>query len=323
MDFPDKIETIEDALKIIRKIKHDVKTGIRLPFYDHHTLNNKSLFTDIWYRGEEEEFPNPLLPKIFRNQYDETIIFNYLPTYIMELREIEDDFDRLCYMQHYGAPTRLLDWTDNILVALYFAVKASPDKDGIIYILNSRLLNYYTGLRKGNKNILNKDNLGTIIRCLMIHSDSSKEWQDKFKKVVQFDWKRDDLNDVPLKKILKTTKDHISENLDEQMKAFSTPVSVRPDKSNNRILHQGGLFTIHGGKNHIVSDRINSRMRIPPPKSLIELNNIGKFILKFHIPAKSKETIKDDLLFLQIHEGKMFPELEKQNEFIKLIGLKE
>ena len=35
--------------------------------------------------------------------------------------------------QHYGLPTRLLDWTYNPLIALYFACCSNFDKDGIVY----------------------------------------------------------------------------------------------------------------------------------------------------------------------------------------------
>lgn len=44
-------------------------------------------------------------------------------------------------MQHHGTPTRLLDWTENVLIALYFAVKDSPEVDGEIWTLYPLRLN--------------------------------------------------------------------------------------------------------------------------------------------------------------------------------------
>ena len=44
-------------------------------------------------------------------------------------RSLTDDWDKLFLMQHYGVPTRLLDWTENPFVSIYFAlVSASEPK---------------------------------------------------------------------------------------------------------------------------------------------------------------------------------------------------
>lgn len=46
-----------------------------------------------------------------------------------------NDWEWLALAQHHGLPTRLLDWTRNPLVALYFACTGANDTDAALYSL--------------------------------------------------------------------------------------------------------------------------------------------------------------------------------------------
>ena len=48
-----------------------------------------------------------------------------------------DEWEWLSLAQHHGLPTRLLDWTHNLLVALFFAVETNPEADGELFALRA------------------------------------------------------------------------------------------------------------------------------------------------------------------------------------------
>jgi FRG domain len=55
---------------------------------------------------------------------------------VSELDYLRHILDSITLMQHYGAPTRLLDWTLSPWVACYFAAQEHHDEDAAIWIFN-------------------------------------------------------------------------------------------------------------------------------------------------------------------------------------------
>ena len=102
----------------------------------------------IIYRGMKS-VKFPLLPKIGRiipprairsreaNEQEILRLFKERALRFIDFTPTSD-WDWLALGQQHGLPTRLLDWTNNPLVACYFAVEEPSEDDSVIYAYQNR-----------------------------------------------------------------------------------------------------------------------------------------------------------------------------------------
>ncbi len=167
---------------------------------------------DSWYRGiasiNYELLPGVIWRNIKNgNKLTEDFLIHYMA---YSEKEIKNKWELYTIMQHYGLPTRLLDWTKKPLVALYFALeedsKTRPKykNERAVWIISPHELN----------NITQKD------------------------------------PDVPCSLTENTVDTYLPEAiLRESNKILPLkPLAITVPLSNKRVISQEGVFTVHGSE---------------------------------------------------------------------------
>lgn len=98
-------------------------------FSDVRTLKSELNKNMIWYRGHSNSNYQltPTVLRKYKASANESNLFYEFKTLSATLsKRTRTNWDILFDMQHYGVPTRLLDWTTNLGTALYFAIKDNP-----------------------------------------------------------------------------------------------------------------------------------------------------------------------------------------------------
>lgn len=162
----------------------------------------------------------------------------------MKLRDLPRPDDELQWVQlarHYGLPTRLLDWTRNAALAVYFAcaeTSGTKRSDGAVFIINPKDLN-----RQADERIKSP-------RIFDAHTDTER-----------------------IQRYLTLSGDQSSRGV--------RTIAINPVWNSERILVQQGAFTLHGSSDFtLTSGQVSSLvcLKVPAVKKnalLHELERAG------------------------------------------------
>ncbi|MDR1005758.1 MAG: FRG domain-containing protein [Bacteroidales bacterium] len=237
----------------------------------------------LFYRGHGEPIEE-ILPILFRKpsrKKEEHLFFkNAIKEHPNLFCDDKTTLEKLVRMQHYGIPTRLLDITQNPLVALYFACCDKDNKkDGEVVVFSkmSRQIKFYDS------------DAVSILSNLCKLAGKSKDFDTKLKT-------KDFNNQNNIGKLLhaiKEEKPYFVNIIDP--KDMKSCFFVYAKKNNDRIKAQNGLFIIYGIDSDINKDIFN----------------------RLVIDKDSKKEILKQLEKINITNQTLFPELESTANYLK------
>jgi hypothetical protein len=333
----DAIDIVRDSQAHLRAIyseKDDEAQMVRYPFP-----------FALWFRGHSRR-EYELVPSVFRTPsngtvdpdawYDETMMIQHVrlrnPDYT---QSYGPPFDLLCLLQHYDLPTRILDWTESILIALYFAVEKDDDTDGKIYALNARRLNERGRLHDAATGyICGSSSIDAVVRSTMAMAHRLKDLRYAFEQIKDLDIiEKINAGDTSFRgsgihlfrRWLDWTLTLADPDYSRLMDLLRHPVAVFPNRLNPRMTSQLSMVLVFGGKVYGPQGHVDADERLPEfdrKRDALERINDAlaedkKFLQEFVVQGGSKQTIRRELRQIGIHEAALFPEPDAVGRFVR------
>lgn len=254
-----------------------------------------------YYRGQSN-WRYELKPSIYRKMNknilanEDRILKEFLSSKPQFFKECKTTLDILVTLQHHGMPTRLLDITDNPLIALYFACdeqlsKGQEAQHGEVNIFN---------IKKERFKYYDSDTVSIISNLSKMPMDFTitdyyKEDHNTFNKLEQ------------VKKIvysIQEEKPHFTGRI-EPKHLDNYTVVVKPKMCIERVVNQNGAFILFGMKeSKTCCSDLNSVMQEGKRNVII-------------IPGEYKRSIIQDLDRLNINRATVYGDFDNVTKYLK------
>lgn len=190
--------------------------------------------TDIWFRGVDKA-RHLLQPKIFRKECrgmdPDNLFYRFQTNGASHVQQRPDVWEWYFIAQHNGLPTRLLDWTDNLYTAVYFALAPYFDRMSLTRVIEQAESGGGSIGAKGNPPVvwvldaghLNRVTVG-MEAILVPGGARTNLWHPEKVKAGRVS--------------KRSVRGRVISN--------ERPIALLPPRTSARIIAQQGVFTIHG-----------------------------------------------------------------------------
>jgi FRG domain len=209
-----------------------------------------------------------------------------------------DELTWLALMQHYGVPTRLLDFTLSPFVGLYFALRHADKKVGCVrlWAMNLKAIN---------------DRFVRVMVRARAKERERKEKRHPSRGVSfnpdDFETERDAFRSYALS-IRKLTEDGISATgtLRGELNRQGCVCAAFPSSSNPRLANQQGVFLLSCAEKLLFADSLAALM-----------NGAVGWCKTFDIPAGLLPQLERRLFQMNVHEQSLFPDMTGLAGFVR------